>query len=68
VLRVTGDRPGGETAPSAEMTALIAEERATLLAALRDLREDDRRVIACRYFLDLSEAETPRRMMGSRYV
>ena len=56
-LRVAGDRPEGETAPSAEMAALIAEERATLLAALRDLREDDRRVVACRYFLDLSEAE-----------
>jgi DNA-directed RNA polymerase specialized sigma24 family protein len=32
--------------------------RAALLAAMEQLRDDDRLVIACRYFLDLSEAET----------
>jgi len=31
---------------------------AALLAALNGLREEERLVIACRYFLDLSEAET----------
>lgn len=56
-LRVADERLGGNTVPSAETVALVAEERAYLLAALHDLREDDRRVVACRYFLDLSEAE-----------
>lgn len=43
---------------SPEAFALAAEERATLLAALALLRDDDQQVISCRYFLDLSEAET----------
>jgi RNA polymerase sigma factor (sigma-70 family) len=29
-----------------------------LLAAVNELREEDRLVIACRYFLELSEEET----------
>ena len=36
---------------------MAAETRATLLQAVNELREEDRLVIACRYFLDLSEAE-----------
>jgi RNA polymerase sigma-70 factor (ECF subfamily) len=56
-LRAAGDRPAGEAAPSPEAAALAAEEQRALLAALHRLREDDRRVIALRYFLDLSEAE-----------
>ena len=37
---------------------LDAERRDELLGALNGLREEERLVIACRYFLDLSEAET----------
>ena len=44
-------------APSAEATALAAERDQMLLQALDALREGDRLVIACRFFLDLSEAE-----------
>ena len=35
-----------------------AEERATLLAALERLSDDDRLVLSCRYLLDLGEEET----------
>jgi RNA polymerase sigma factor (sigma-70 family) len=37
---------------------LASEERGDLLAAVNALREDDRLVLACRYFLELSEEET----------
>ncbi|TDD69308.1 RNA polymerase sigma factor [Jiangella aurantiaca] len=39
-------------------SALTAERRAELLAALRTLPEPQRRVVACRYLLDLDEEET----------
>jgi RNA polymerase sigma-70 factor (ECF subfamily) len=39
------------------MVAVAAEQQQALLTALDHLREPDRLVIACRYFLDLSEAE-----------
>ncbi len=42
---------------SPEAAALAGEQRAVLLAALNDLRTEDRLVIAYRYFFDLSEAE-----------
>jgi RNA polymerase sigma-70 factor (ECF subfamily) len=45
-------------APGAEAVALASEQRARLLAAVAGLREDDQLVIAARYFLGLSEAET----------
>ncbi len=45
-------------APSAEDEALAAGERLRLLAALRELREDDQLVIAARHLLGLSESET----------
>ena len=57
-LRVAAEAPSGDAAPSPEGALLDAEERAALLAAVNELREEDRLVIACRYFLDLSEAET----------
>jgi RNA polymerase sigma factor (sigma-70 family) len=38
--------------------ALSGERRAVLLAGLARLRTADREVLACRYLLDLSEAET----------
>lgn len=41
-----------------EATVLAAEMRSELLAALNDLREDDRLVLGCRFLLELSEAET----------
>lgn len=43
--------------PSPEERAIAGERRERLLSALNDLREDDRIVIAYRYFFDLSEAE-----------
>jgi RNA polymerase sigma factor (sigma-70 family) len=48
----------GDAAPSPEAALLVAEERRMLLAAMAGLSEDDRIVLECRYFLDLSEAET----------
>lgn len=41
-----------------ETKAVAEEERRELLTAVNALRSDDRTVIACRYFLELSEAET----------
>lgn len=53
-----GDGSDAEgAAPSPETLSIAHERRAVLLDALRDLREEDRRIIAYRYFLDLSEAE-----------
>jgi RNA polymerase sigma factor (sigma-70 family) len=49
--------PHGTTG-SAEAAVLEGETRASLLAALAGLREDDRLVLGCRYLLELSEAET----------
>jgi RNA polymerase sigma factor (sigma-70 family) len=57
-LRVAADAPSGEAAPSPEGAVLSAEQRETLLRAVNGLREDDRLVISCRYFLELSEEET----------
>jgi RNA polymerase sigma factor (sigma-70 family) len=57
-LRVAGDGPPGDASSSPEAAAVAAERRAELLAALEDLREEDRLAICCRYFLGLSEAET----------
>src|SRR5438067_1374609 len=41
-----------------EAAALASERRERLLTAVERLRDDDRDVLACRYFLDLSEEET----------
>jgi RNA polymerase sigma factor (sigma-70 family) len=57
-LRVAEDRPSGDAAPSPEAAVLLAETRRGLLAAVEGLRDEDRLVIGCRYFLELSEAET----------
>ena len=43
---------------SAEAETLASEERARLAAAVEELGEDDQLVIAARYFIGLSEAET----------
>jgi RNA polymerase sigma-70 factor (ECF subfamily) len=57
-MRVAEDRPSADAAPSPETAVLAQESRAMLLAAVNALRDDDREVIAARYFLELSEAET----------
>jgi len=57
-LRVAEDRPSDAAAPSPEAAILAGETRAALLGAMDRLSEDDRLVLAYRYFLDLSEAET----------
>ena len=56
-LSAVEDRPSVEPALSPEVAALAEEQRRLLLAAVDGLREEDRLVIAYRYFLDLSEAE-----------
>ena len=48
----------GNGSPSPEAAVVAAERRAELLHALDGLREEYRLVIALRYFLGLSEAET----------
>jgi RNA polymerase sigma-70 factor (ECF subfamily) len=58
VLRLGPDAVGAASAPSAEAEVLAGEERARLASAVGRLREDDQLVIAARYFLGLSEAET----------
>jgi RNA polymerase sigma factor (sigma-70 family) len=57
-LRAAAETRPGDAAPSPEAAVLGAEQRAELLAAVNTLREEERLVVACRYFLDLSEAET----------
>ena len=57
-LRIAGEPSSGDAAPSPEAQLLGSERRRALLAALAGLREDDRLVIGCRYFLELSEEET----------
>jgi RNA polymerase sigma factor (sigma-70 family) len=57
-LRLAEERRSGDAAPSPETALLEREQRAQLLAAVEGLREEHRLVIACRYFLELSEAET----------
>ncbi|MGH8874507.1 MAG: RNA polymerase sigma factor [Acidimicrobiia bacterium] len=57
-LRVAEDRASGEAAPSPEAAVLAAEDRALLLAAVQALPDPHRQVVALRYFLGLSEAET----------
>src|ERR1700674_270905 len=54
---VEGFRPA-DAAPSAEAVALATDERRRLLAMVNALSGDDRTVIACRYFLELSSEET----------
>ena len=57
-LRLAGSfRPGG-AAPSPEAAAVAAEESRRLLGLVNGLSEEDRLVIACRYFLELSGDET----------
>ena len=52
-----GDASGG-AAPSPEVAAIARERQETLLVAVNRLRDEERLVVTCRYFLELSEAET----------
>ena len=57
-LRAAEERRPGDAVPSPEAALLDSERREELLAALAELSDNDRRAIACRYFLELSEEET----------
>jgi len=71
-LRAAAEEPSGGAAPSPEAALLSGEQRAALLAAVDTLPDEQRDVVALRYFLDLSEedvAETlgiPRGTVKSR--
>src|SRR5437764_2048403 len=54
---IEGFRPG-DAAPSPEAVAVAADERRRLIAMINALSDDDRLVIASRYFLELSGDET----------
>ena len=56
-LRAAAEGPSGGAAPSPEAALLSAEQRTALLAAVETLPEEQRDVVALRYFLGLSEAE-----------
>ena len=58
VLRLGPEAAGAAPAASAENDALVGADRARLVSAVGRLREGDQLVIAARYFLGLSEAET----------
>ncbi len=47
----------GDAVPSPEADALREEQRRVLLGAVSSLRDDDRLVVAYRYFFELSESE-----------
>ena len=57
-LRVASEPLSGDAAPSPETSLLAAEQRRTVLAALDDLPTEFRTVVAYRYLVGLSEAET----------
>jgi RNA polymerase sigma-70 factor (ECF subfamily) len=57
-LAVSAERSSGDAAPSPEESAVASERQRALVAALNRLGDADREVIAHRYLLELSEAET----------
>ena len=57
-LRAADEVRPGDAVPSPEAALLSDERRAELLAAVNGLREEERLVISCRFFLGLSEDET----------
>ena len=56
-LAAISDRPAPNGDQSPEQAAIAADQRARLVEALNQLREEDRAIIAYRYLLDLTEAE-----------
>lgn len=57
-LRAAAAHASGGAVPSPEAVVVDDESRQELLAAVNRLDERDRDVLACRYFLELSEQET----------
>jgi RNA polymerase sigma-70 factor (ECF subfamily) len=57
-LRLADDFRPGDAAPSPEAVVVATDERRRLLRLVNTLSEDDRMVIASRYFLDLNGEET----------
>ena len=57
-LRAAREQSSGGAVPSPEDSALSAERDSEVMEAVESLSEDHRLVIACVYFLDLSEEET----------
>ena len=57
-LRAAEEIRPGDAAPSPEAAALGRERQNLVLTAVNRLSEEHRLVVACRYFLDLSEADT----------
>jgi len=57
-LRAADQSRDGGAAPSPERVVEATEERDQLLRAVNSLRTEDRLVVACRYFLELSSEET----------
>ena len=57
VVRAATEEPSGDAAPSPEASLLSAETREGLLAAVNELPDDQRTVIALRFFVGLSEQE-----------
>ena len=58
VLRLPSVESSGAAAGGPADEVLAAERRARLVAAVNALPDRERQVLVCRYFLDLSEAET----------
>ena len=57
-LRLSAAGPEGTAAGGPADEVLAAERRAQLVAAVNALPDRERQVVVCRYFLELSEAET----------
>jgi RNA polymerase sigma factor (sigma-70 family) len=57
MLRARQERRPGDAVPSPEVALLASAQRDELLNALNRLEERDRLAIACRYLIELSEAE-----------
>jgi RNA polymerase sigma-70 factor (ECF subfamily) len=65
VLLAAAENRPGDAVPSPEAALVAGDERARLLAAVESLGEEHRAVVACRYFLELSEEETAK-VLGLR--
>ena len=57
-LRAAAEPLSGGAAPSPEANLLASERQEALLAAVNELPDEQRDVVACRFFLELSEEET----------
>jgi RNA polymerase sigma factor (sigma-70 family) len=57
-LRAAEEVRPGDAVPSPEAALISDEQRAELLDAVNGLRDEERLVVSCRYFLGLSEEET----------